>query len=316
MGFFVFETVSGWLCVVNQSTSEEYRQLSLVSVIVPTFDAIETVGQQLDALAGQDYDGAYEVIVSDNGSVDGLREWLRARLGADEQAVRYVDASGSAGVSHARNVGAAHSSGELLAFCDADAVVRSAWLRELVETASTADLVSGSLDTSVINSEAAYSRRPLRPSLHGFETDFLPYAPGCNFGVWAEVFRAVHGFDEAMTDGGEDIDFSWRVQLAGYRMAHAGAAIVDYRLRCTVLQFWSQVRRYAVGDVQLYSAYRQYGFTGVSVTVFAGHVMRLLVTNPAVPQALSRSPRGQWVGAAAVVAGHLQGSIRYRTLFL
>lgn len=289
---------------------------SLVSVIVPTFDAIATIGHQLDALAAQDYDGAYDVIVSDNGSIDGLREWLDERLRVDGQLVHYVDASGSAGVSHARNAGAAHSSGEFLAFCDADDVVRSAWLRELVATASTADLVSGSLDTSVVNSVATYRRRPLSPSLHGFETDFLPYAPGCNFGVWSSVFRAVRGFDETMTDGGEDLDFSWRVQLAGYRMAHAGAAIVDYRLRPTVREFWSQVRRYAVGDVLLYSAYREYGFTGLSTTDFAQHVLRLLITNPAVPQTLSRSPRGQWIGAAAVVVGHLQGSIRYRTLFL
>ncbi|WP_032376636.1 glycosyltransferase [Rhodococcoides fascians] len=287
-----------------------------VTVVIPVRNAVVTLGAQLDALAVQDHGIDFEVIISDNGSTDGLREFLGTRPDDYGLQVRYVDASGSAGVSHARNVGASFARTDLLAFCDADDVVRPQWLSELVALASTADLVSGSLDTSRVNPPAVYRRRPMTPSTTGLDTDFLPYVPGCNFAVWADVFHAVHGFDETLTEAGEDLDFSWRVQLAGFRMAHAGAATVDYRLRPTMREFWSQVRRYAVGDVQLYVAYRDYGLAGLSVRVFSKHVLRLLVTNPLVPQRVSRVPRERWIAAVAVVVGHVQGSIRYRTLFL
>lgn len=287
-----------------------------VSVVIPVLNAVPTLGAQLDALEGQDHGAGFEVIVSDSGSTDRLQEFLRARTAAGGIRVRYVDASDSAGVSHARNVGAAAAHGEFLAFCDADDIVRPQWLSALVAAAPTSDLVSGSLDTSLVNSAAAYRRRPMKPSSKSLESDFLPYAPGCNFAVWASVFHAVHGFDETLIATGEDLDFSWRVQLAGFRFAHAESAVVDYRLRPTLREYWSQVRRYAVGDVELYLGYREYGFRRASVRAFLAHVLRLMVTNPIVPQKLSRTPRERWYGAVAVVAGHLQGSIRHRTLFL
>ena len=48
---------------------------------------------------------------------------------------------------------------------------------------------------------------------------FLPFALGANLAVRREVFEAVHGFCEELLNGGEDIDLSWRLQLAGYRFA-------------------------------------------------------------------------------------------------
>ena len=77
-----------------------------VSVIIPVHNARDVLDEQLRALAHQDYDGPFEVVVSDNGSTDGVREFvqdhaLRARLN-----LKYVDSSGTPGASHARNRGA------------------------------------------------------------------------------------------------------------------------------------------------------------------------------------------------------------------
>src|SRR5699024_707926 len=40
------------------------------SVVIPALNEAETIGTQLDALAGQDVDAPWEVIVVDNGSTD------------------------------------------------------------------------------------------------------------------------------------------------------------------------------------------------------------------------------------------------------
>lgn len=301
------------LCDLN---TKRPRRPSLVSVIIPTRNAVDTIGTQLDALARQSYVGEFEILVCDNGSVDGLREHLKARPISGTAPVRYVPADGVPGVSAARNVGVTRARGEFLAFCDADDVVRRDWLHCLVEAAACADLISGSRDTSVINSAVQHARRPIRPSAELCTSRFLPYAPGSNLGVWAAVVQAVGGFDETLLFGGEDMDFSWRVQLAGFTLVQAEHAVVDYRARPTAASFWSQVKKYAIGNVPLYIAYRDYGLYRRSWASFLLFLLNMVVRNPLLPQRITGVPRGVWLGWSAIVAGHLIGSVRYRTLFI
>src|SRR5688500_9296124 len=97
------------------------------SVVVPVRDGAATIGEQLAALAQQDFPGSWEVVVADNGSRDGTADVVRSfrdRL----PGLRLVDASARPGASHARNAGAAAATGEVLAFCDADDVVDPGWL--------------------------------------------------------------------------------------------------------------------------------------------------------------------------------------------
>ncbi|HET9225168.1 MAG TPA: glycosyltransferase, partial [Thermoanaerobaculia bacterium] len=42
-----------------------------LSVVIPCLNAEATLGDQLEALAGQGWSGEWEVIVADNGSTDG-----------------------------------------------------------------------------------------------------------------------------------------------------------------------------------------------------------------------------------------------------
>ncbi len=285
-------------------------------MIVPVRDGAHTIGTQLDALQNQSYTGQFDILVSDNGSTDNLVEVLDRRKAGDRVRVNYVLADDIQGASHARNMGVRNATGEFLAFCDADDVVRKDWLHYLVLSAQHADLVSGSLDTSVINEPVQHSWRSFVPSEGLFETRFLPFAPGSNFGVWADVVDALGGFDTSMRFGGEDVDFSWRVCIGGWRLSHAALAVVDYRMRPTLAAFFSQVRRYAIGNVELYVGFRDYGFRRSSVRSTARFLLLIAASNPLVPQRLSGTTHGEWVGYVAILVGHLQGSIRYRTLFL
>jgi glycosyltransferase involved in cell wall biosynthesis len=54
---------------------QRYVQLS---VIIPCYNGAETIAAQLEALAGQQWSGQWEVIVSDNGSTDNLDGDCRA----------------------------------------------------------------------------------------------------------------------------------------------------------------------------------------------------------------------------------------------
>jgi glycosyltransferase involved in cell wall biosynthesis len=85
-----------------------------ISVVVPAYNAAKTVAATLDALLVQSLPGL-EIVVVDDGSKDQTREVLepyrdRVRLVFQE----------NGGVSAARNRGVSETSGDWVAFCDAD----------------------------------------------------------------------------------------------------------------------------------------------------------------------------------------------------
>src|SRR6202035_2076299 len=127
--------------------------------------------EQLRALAHQQCDEPWEVVVADNGSTDESRvvaqEWAnRAHM------IRLIDGSKVRGPGAARNAGVRAAQGELLAFCDADDVVHPGWLTAHVLALAEADLSAGVFDAWSLNglrtpSAPTYSPPPAM-TLFGF----------------------------------------------------------------------------------------------------------------------------------------------------
>lgn len=89
----------------------------LVSVIIPARNAQATLDQTLWSVRSQSY-GRWELIVVNDGSTDHTSEIVQAHS-HDDARIREVRGA-SQGVSAARNLGVAHSRGQILAFLDAD----------------------------------------------------------------------------------------------------------------------------------------------------------------------------------------------------
>ena len=87
-----------------------------VSVVIPTYNTGHLVGEAIDSVLAQTV-APFEVIVVDDGSVDGTGE----RLVAYGSRVRYVFQENQ-GVAAARNLGVRLATSELIAFLDADDV--------------------------------------------------------------------------------------------------------------------------------------------------------------------------------------------------
>lgn len=56
--------------VNHTATSKPKQHLAMLSVIIPAHNAANTLGEQLEALKAQEYDGNWEIVVVNNGSTD------------------------------------------------------------------------------------------------------------------------------------------------------------------------------------------------------------------------------------------------------
>ena len=83
-------------------------------MVVPAYNAAATLGDQLDALAAQRFEGDWELVVVDNGSSDGTAELARQHRWRFP-AFTLVDGGSQRGHSAPRNAGARAARGELLA---------------------------------------------------------------------------------------------------------------------------------------------------------------------------------------------------------
>lgn len=86
----------------------------LVSVIIPTYNRAQYIGEAIESVLAQTY-RFVEIIVVDDGSVDNTRKILEAY----ENKIRYVYQENK-GPSIARNLGARLARGQYLAFLDSD----------------------------------------------------------------------------------------------------------------------------------------------------------------------------------------------------
>ncbi len=266
--------------------TREEREPQLVSVVIPAFNAADHLEGQLAALSLQDYAGPWEVVVADNGSTDSTvavaQEWVDRLPG-----LRTVDASQLKGAAFARNVGAAAAHGDLLAFCDADDSVVTVWLSSLVSASASSDIVCGGFTADDA------------PRYFGF----MSYASTGSMTVWRDVFEDVGGFD-VRYQRGEDVDFSWRVQLSGCRLGFAADARIRRGERPTLRGSIQQAYHYGRWDVVLL---RNYQSRGLETTVSARSRRRLWWLATRAPYLLmSRRRRLLWLRLAA----HLLGTAR------
>jgi GT2 family glycosyltransferase len=280
-----------------------------VSVVVPMYNAATVIGDQLTALSRQTYDGEFEVVVADNGSTDGSPERVLEFTDVVPH-LRLVDASDARGASHARNVGSRAASGDVILYADADDIVGPDWVAALVTALQDQNFAAGWQRDKVADIRVPVDPPDALPTMF----DFLPWAFGGNCGVRREVFDDVGGWREDHTHGGDDVDFCFRVQLAGYPLAFAPAASVWYRPRPTLRGVATQFFEFGAREPLLLREFRGHGARRPSlwraVRIYGWIVSRLPYL------LLSERRQRMWVAMAAGAVGRFWGSIRWRTLCL
>ena len=288
-----------------------------LSVIVPCYDAERTLGEQLEALAGQTWSGDWEVIIADNGPprARGALEALLGRYRERLPNLRRVEAAARRGAGHARNEGARAARGALLAFVDADDVVAEGWLEAVAAALGAHDFVASRHGFERLNSAQTLASRHNEQSegLQGYYyPPFLPHAGGCGLAIKRTLHEAVGGFDESFLRL-QDTDYCWRVQLAGTPLVFAPAALVHVRYRSSAKSILRQARENGEANVHLHKTYRARGMPPLSLRQGLFAWLGILRT---LPHLADPERRGHWLWQFGWRLGRLRGSLTYRIVSL
>ncbi len=281
-----------------------------VSVVIPARNASATLPVQLGALADQDFEGRWELIVADNGSTDGTAVLIEAWREHLPRMRRIVVPD--PGANRARNAGVRASAGDRILICDADDEVSSKWIRCLAEALTWDDVAGGPLEYERLSAydvprPPGHATAEL-PSLFG-----RPYVISASIGFRRKVFEATGGFDETFGVGGDDIDFCWRAQQAGFSLGYAPNALVHYRLRSPMRAYFWQQYGYAKGDAHLYAKHRR--VSALPRRTFRRQVIALAGDGLELIRKLPRlgDPPTRWLATQelARLAGRLAGAVRW-----
>jgi glycosyltransferase involved in cell wall biosynthesis len=199
----------------------------VISVVVPAFNAEETIDPCLAALEKQTVPAdRYEVIVVDDGSIDGTG----AR--AERRRVRVLRQTNQ-GPAAARNHGAREARGELLLFTDADCVPAANWIEEMTKPFANPKVagVKGIYRTRQrelaarfiqVEYEHKYERMRRREEIDFVDTYSAAFR--------RDLFLSYKGFDTSFPSASvEDQEFSFRLAENGHKMVFQPTAAVFHR---------------------------------------------------------------------------------------
>jgi GT2 family glycosyltransferase len=285
----------------------------MISIVVPTYSRPALLREQLEALAAQQLEEPWEVVVADN-SLTGIGRDVVAEF-ADRIDVRHVDASARRGVSAARNVGVRHSRGALLAFLDDDDLVAPGWLPAIRRALDAHPVVAARLDHDRLNPPWLLSVRG-RPQASSLWTwyrmpDFaVPFAG--TIAVRREVHESIGGWDEELPTH-EDADYTLRLRRAGYDVHLEADAVIFLRHRPTLGANFSQALFY--GDA-LPAFYRKHEPLGLPRPPRTAALRGWLGLARSLVSVRDRATLGAFLWQLGWRVGLVRGSVRHRYLLL
>jgi GT2 family glycosyltransferase len=194
-----------------------------VAVVLPVFNQLEYTRGCVESLA-PDMANGLELIVVNNGSTDGTKEFLSSLSGA-----RIAGNESNLGCAKAWNQGVRLSTREWTVIMNNDVIVSRRWLNGLVEFAAEtgAEIVSPALREGPLNYAFSEYAADFVRQMHAVRR--WGEVHGICFMVRHRVFEALGPFDENFRVGQfEDADFFLRAKLAGVKMAVTGGSFLHH----------------------------------------------------------------------------------------
>ncbi|MHB8066844.1 MAG: glycosyltransferase [Desulfobaccales bacterium] len=211
---------------------------ALSSIIIPVFNNLSLTRQCLESIR-ENTDLPYEIILVDNGSSDGTKDYLKKMETAGW--VRVITNRTNLGFARASNQGADAALGEFLVFLNNDTIVQTGWLKELVACARKNDKIAAVgakllfPDNTIQHAGVAFSGSKLVYHIYQYydkdhpavnkEREFQVVTAACVL-IKKDLFFAVGAFDEGYRNGFEDVDLCFKLRDQGYNIVYNPRAVV------------------------------------------------------------------------------------------
>lgn len=200
--------------------------LPKISFIIPLFNHLAETEKMLSSLLTSLQVGLeYEIILVDDGSTDGTREWLQTVQ--DTRICVHLNER-NLGYAATNNVGVGLASGELLGLLNNDLLFEPGWLKPMLALLHSATLQPGIIgnvqyrvdDNTVdhvgidVNHQAKVEHiQKIGHNGSHFKEVFAVTGACCL--VFRDDFLKVGGFDENYVNGGEDVDLCLKLRALG-----------------------------------------------------------------------------------------------------
>jgi len=216
----------------------------MITVIIPNWNGRNLLEECLGSLERQTFRD-FEIIVVDNGSTDGSKEFIRDRF----PDVKIIEMKENTGFASACNAGIRESKGDLIVLLNNDANADEKWLEKMVsvfekhpEIGFCASRILFKDDSGIIDSAGdefstwgfGYKRGHGEEDDARFNEETSVFSACAGAGVYRkEMFERIGYFDEDFFAYYEDIDLSWRAWATQYRCLYVPEAVVYHKEKAT-----------------------------------------------------------------------------------
>ncbi len=299
----------GRVLTVTSVPGKDPGDSSIVSVVLPCYNAASTIAEQLQALEAQRLSEPWEVVVVDNRSTDESMA-IVGRYTGRIPGLRVVKACERVGRSYARNAGVNAARGSLIAFCDADDVVGTGWLAAIRDALIRFDCVACCVDYARLNPASIAARHADHKQRTGLQKAWYPpffsHAGGGTLAIRRALHEQIGGFDETFAFL-EDTEYCFRVQKAGCQIEFVAEAIVHVRMRPSMGGRFHQIRHWARYNVLLAERYRD--GDGPGIAAWKPYLRNWLRLAKTLPKVQNRLEWEDWVWHCGWQVGVLQGVV-------
>ena len=225
----------------------------LLSIVIVGYNSKLLIGQCLISVKKALTGIGSEIIIVDNNSIDGTREYLSAEF----PGVKYIFNDQNAGFAKACNQGFKASSGEYILFLNPDTILTETSLTDCLYFFRTHP-DAGAVGVRMIDGKQTFLKESKRgfpspatsfyklfglasifPASKTFAKYYQGHLPeqennpvdvlsGAFIMIKREVFKKINGFDEDFFMYGEDIDLSIRIRQSGYKNYYLGTVSVTH----------------------------------------------------------------------------------------
>jgi GT2 family glycosyltransferase len=182
------------------------------------------------------------IIIYGNSTDDTLKIINTFREQHQDVAIKLIEEEGTNGIGYALALGIEQAKGEYIAVTNADCTVERDWLLKLVEQfkddsiGAVAGIVKTPKDASLLQRMIGYG---LDYRYSRFGSNIIS-APDINIMYRKPIIQKVGGYDWKKFRSGQDVEISYKINNAGYKIKYVPSIEVFHNHRATLTSYWKQ----------------------------------------------------------------------------